>query len=168
MKKAGCVFINFGLESGSEKILFLNQKNIRISVIEETVAACQKEGLAIGCFKLLGLSGETRETFVETLQFMLKNKIFIPYPFPIVKPLPYPGTILHSLAEKQFRTTITWANCYRYAGKVGTKFFQEVSMAEIQRLAYQYRLKQESRLLNKHYLKLLSRELLEKITKFLH
>jgi len=162
MKAAGCCFINFGLESGSGRILSQCKKNIKISVIEKAISDCKKAGIAVGCFKLLGLPGETRETFVKTLKFMIQNKIKIPYPFPINLPLPYPGTELHRMAEKQFGQKITWENAPLFAGWAGTDFFEKVTPAEIQRLTFLYKLKQEGRKINKHYLKLL---FLEKIGK---
>ena len=163
MKKAGCSFINFGLESGSEKILNLCQKNIPIKTIEKAIAACRKAKIAVGCFKLTGLPGETRETFIETLEFMLKNKIEIPYPFPLNLPLPYPGTQLHQLAEKQFRRKITWEDIPQFAGRVGTDFFEKVTPEEIQRLVYEYKIKQEGKKRGKHYLKLIALESLAKL-----
>ena len=158
MKEAGCTFINFGLESGSEKVLNLCQKNIPMEVIVQAIAYCQKVGISAGCFKLLGLPGEDKESFIETLEFMVKNKIEIPYPFPANKPLPYPGTDLHQQAEAEFKRSIFWEEAPEFAGKVGTKFYEEVSPATIQRLAYAYKLRQEGRKKGKHYLRLLIQE----------
>lgn len=155
MKEAGCCFINFGLESGSEKIIFQCQKNIKIEVIEKTIANCQKLKIAVGCFKLLGLPGETKKTFIETLSFMIKNKITIPYPFPINLPLPYPGTKLHQQAQKQFKEKINWEDTPRFAGKVNTNFFKQITIEEIQRLTYQYKLIQDNKQKNRHYFRLL-------------
>jgi len=166
MRKAGCCFINFGLESGSEKILFSSQKNIKVSVIEKAIADCRKAKIAVGCFKLLGLPEETRETFIETLKFMIKNMIDIPYPFPLNIPLPYPGTKLHQDAEKQFNQKISWEKTPTFAGKVGTDFFEKVTSGEIQRLAYQYKLKQEGKIKDKHYFKILFLEKMEKLKSF--
>ena len=163
MGKAGCSFINFGLESGSETVLFRVGKNIKIPQIERAIADCRRAGIAVGCFKLLGLPGETKYTFRETLQFMLRNRIDIPYPFPIVKPLPYPGTELHQQGEKQFKVSIDWDNAPEYAGRIGTNFFAETTPTEIQRLAYSYRLKQENKNRTKHYYRLLLTEKLEKL-----
>ena len=163
MARAGCSFINFGLESGSEKIIFQCQKNIKISVIKKAITDCQKAKISIGCFKLLGLPGETRKTFIETLNFMIENKIAIPYPFPLNLPSPYPGTPLHQQAEKQFKTKINWNDVPKFAGRVGTDFFEKVTPEEIQRLAYKYKLKQEGKRKNKHYFRLLLKSLLKRI-----
>lgn len=163
MTKAGCAFINFGLESGSQNIINLCRKNIPIPVAEKAIAACQKTGIAVGVFKLLGLPGETRQTFIQTLEFIVRNKLPIPYPFPINLPTPYPGTELHRQAELQFKTKISWEDAPKYAGRVGTDFFEKVSLPEIQRLTYQHKLKQLGKSPNRHYLKLL---FLEKLGKF--
>ena len=162
MKKAGCGFINFGLESGSEEILSLSQKNIPIKIIEEAIANCRKAKIAPGCFKLTGLPGETRQTFVKTLKFMVKNNVYIPYPYPLSLPLPYPGTKLHQMAEQEYKKKISWEDIPQFAGKVGTDFFDKVTPEEIQRLVYEHKLKQEGGLKGKHYFRLL---LLEKIAK---
>jgi len=164
MAKAGCAFINFGLESGSQNIINLCRKNIPIPVAEKAIADCQKVGIAVGVFKLLGLPGETRQTFIETLEFMVRNKLPISYPFPINLPTPYPGTELHRQAESQFKTKISWEDAPKYAGRVGTDFFDKVSLPTIQRLTYQYKLKQLGKSFNRHYFKLL---FLEKFRKFL-
>lgn len=166
MKKAGCCFINFGLESGSYKILSLCQKNIKINVIEKTIANCQKAKISVGCFKLLGLPGETKETFIKTLKFMIKNKIEIPYPFPLNLPLPYPGTKLHQEAERQFKRKVTWEEAPNFAGKVGTDFFEKVTPEEIQRLTHEYKLKQEGKRKGKHYFKILFLEKMGKLKSF--
>ena len=163
MKKAGCSFINFGLESGSQKILNLSKKNIQLKVIEEAIYFCQKHNVAAGCFKLLALPGETKETFIDTLKFMIKNKVEIPYPFPINLALPYPGTELHHLAEKQFKTKITYDNAPDFAGRIGTNFFDQVTLPQIQRLTFKYKLKQMGKTVNKHYLKLIFLEMKEKL-----
>ena len=154
MKKAGCAFINFGLESGSEKIIYLCLKNIPIKVAEKTIADCRRAKISVGCFKILSLPGETRETFIETLQFMVKNQISIPYPFPIVLPLPYPGTELQRQGERELKTTITWENAPDFAGRVGTDFLEKVGYWEIQKLAYEFKLKQDHKSKNRHYFKL--------------
>lgn len=166
MKKAGCSFINFGLESGSEKILNLCQKNIPIKVIEKIIAACRQAKIAVGCFKLTSLPGETKETFIETLEFMLKNKIEIPYPFPLNLPSPYPGTQLHQMAEKQFRRKITWENIPQFAGRVGTDFLEKVTPEEIQRLAYEHKIRQEGKKRGRHYFKLIALESLARLKFF--
>jgi len=164
MKQAGCSFINFGFESGSQKVLNLSKKNISIETIEKAIAICQKHQVAVGCFKLLGLPGETKETFIDTLKFMIKNKINIPYPFPINLALPYPGTPLQTMAEKQFGIKVTYDNAPDFAGRIGTDFFEKISLKEIQLLTFKYKLKQEGRPKNKHYFKLLFLTSIEKLT----
>lgn len=166
MKKAGCTFINFGLESGSEEVIRLCQKNIPIPTAERAIADCQTAGIKVGCFQLLGLPGETRVTFIDTLKFMIKNNLPIPYPFPVNLPTPYPGTALHQQAEKLFKTQISWEDTPKYAGRVGTDFFVRVSRQEIQRLAYQYKLKQLKKKVALHYFRLLFLEIMEKLKSF--
>jgi radical SAM superfamily enzyme YgiQ (UPF0313 family) len=168
MKKAGCQFINFGLESGSQAVLDRAQKGTKIVQMEKAVADCHQAGILVGCFKLLGLPGETLKTFRSTLDFMLRNKISIPYLFPIVVPLPYPGTNLNCEAERQFKTSINWENAPLYAGRIGTDFFAKNSYYNLQRIVFGYKLKEKQRrsiffIPNKHYLRLTLLSIWEKL-----
>jgi radical SAM superfamily enzyme YgiQ (UPF0313 family) len=136
--------------------------------MEKAVADCHQAGILVGCFKLLGLPGETLKTFRSTLDFMLRNKISIPYLFPIVVPLPYPGTNLNCEAERQFKTSINWENAPLYAGRIGTDFFAKNSYYNLQRIVFGYKLKEKQRrsiffIPNKHYLRLTLLSIWEKL-----
>lgn len=168
MKKAGCEFINFGFESGSQEMLNRMKKNILLEQMRKTLKDCRKAKILVGCFKLLGLPGETIKTLRETLQFLLENDVPIPYPFPIIPPLPYPGTQLHTEGEREFKTKITWEKAPLFAGRVGTDFFAKNSFWNLRRITYEYKLKggQERQnwfFPNKHYLRLSLLSLWEKI-----
>ena len=87
MKKAGCYYINMGIESGNNTMLQAIRKNI---TIEEALSACRiirKHGLDLRTFFMVGFPQETEETLHDTIVAMKKSKsslivysIFTPYP----------------------------------------------------------------------------------------
>jgi len=92
MKKAGCTRIYFGLESGSQRILDLYQKNIKVEEAIESLLLCRKYGIETTGFFMSGFPEETEEDFDKTIAFAIKAKLT----FASVNPLsPYPGTSLY-------------------------------------------------------------------------
>lgn len=75
MKKAGCVFISFGLESASSEILRRFKKNITINHAKRIIEKCKKIGIDARFTLLVNSGYETRETIKETLHFLKQLKI---------------------------------------------------------------------------------------------
>jgi radical SAM superfamily enzyme YgiQ (UPF0313 family) len=97
MKKAGCVFINYGIESLDEKALRAMNKaltvNQIISGIENTLAAGISPGLNI----IFGNIGETEESLRSDVDFLLKYDDHAQ--MRTIRPVtPYPGTPLYHYA----------------------------------------------------------------------
>ena len=67
MKRAGCEFIDLGIESGSDRIL----KNIKKSItVEQAIASAKiikKAGIGLKAFFMHGLPGETYEDIKKTV-----------------------------------------------------------------------------------------------------
>ncbi len=70
MRRAGCVGIDFGVDSGSPKILKILKRNFGIEEIKSTAKLCHKYGIVFMYDLLLGGPGETRETVKETIDLM--------------------------------------------------------------------------------------------------
>lgn len=97
MEKAGCVRIYFGLESGSQRILDLYEKRIKVDEAIETLLLCRKYNIETTGFFMSGYPEETDEDFDKTIEFAKKAKLT----FASVNPLtPYPGTNLFTRLEK--------------------------------------------------------------------
>ncbi len=80
MKKAGCEFVDMGLESGSQKILDLMDKRLKKEEALEAIRILNQNGIwSRGSF-IVGYPGETRETFEETLRFI--DESGLPYYHP--------------------------------------------------------------------------------------
>jgi len=87
MKSAGCVGIEYGFESGSQKILDAMNK---ASAVDENVKAAlltRKAGMRFQANMIVGYPGETKEDFEATILFLRKTKpdnigfnMFMPLP----------------------------------------------------------------------------------------
>lgn len=92
-------FINIGLESGSERIRReVLKRNYSNEDILRTVRSAHAHGLEVGTYNLIGLPGETRRDFKETIRI---NRACQPDWFLLAVFFPYPGSDLHKVAEEQ-------------------------------------------------------------------
>lgn len=87
MKKAGCVRVCFGIESGNNEILRLLKKNFTIEDVRKAVKMAYEAGLEVDGMFMIGLPEETVETISETIDFAVELdvryaifNIFVPYP----------------------------------------------------------------------------------------
>ncbi len=71
MRKAGCVGMSIGNESGSEDILESLKKGFSKEDVIEAVTKAKDLGFRINCFLLLGGPGENEETVKESVDLML-------------------------------------------------------------------------------------------------
>jgi len=69
MKKAGCYFVAFGIESGSEEILAAMAKHSNLQSIKKAVSLAHQVGLITQGFFIFGLPGETEQTITKTINF---------------------------------------------------------------------------------------------------
>jgi tetratricopeptide (TPR) repeat protein len=75
MRRAGCVEICWGLESGSASVLQLMRKNnFNPQMAEEIFKMANELGFQQYTNIIVGFPGETEEMFLETAQFVLRNK----------------------------------------------------------------------------------------------
>lgn len=87
MKKAGCVGVEYGFESGSQRILDLMNKKQKIGESLKAAELTRRARLRFQANIITGYPGETVEDFKETLRFVKKIKpnmigfnIFMPLP----------------------------------------------------------------------------------------
>jgi len=70
LKKAGFNYIQFGLESGSAKILQKMKKGISLRLAKDVLRACKMAGISPGIFIIVGFPGETEDDHAATLVFL--------------------------------------------------------------------------------------------------
>ncbi len=70
MRKAGCIQISYGVESGSEKIRRLLGKNISDKQIQQAFELTQKYGIMARAYFIYGCPQESWQTIEETIDLM--------------------------------------------------------------------------------------------------
>ncbi|HQG32710.1 MAG TPA: radical SAM protein [Deltaproteobacteria bacterium] len=86
MREAGCKKVFFGLESGSNDVLKLMNKNTTVESAERTLDLFSRCGIETAGFFMVGYPGESRETIETTLRWSLTlplDEISFTIPFPL-------------------------------------------------------------------------------------
>ncbi len=97
MKRAGCIEIGVGVESGSQKILDIVDKNETVEQNSAFVELCKEVGILANVFIMIGLPGETYETVEETRRWMESVR---PDKFGFNIFMPYAGTPVYKNPDK--------------------------------------------------------------------
>lgn len=87
LKKSGCYRISIGVESGNQAILDRINKGTKLEKIREIFKLTREVGMETIAFCMIGLPGETEETMMQTINFMLELKSTVPK-LSILMPLP--------------------------------------------------------------------------------
>ncbi len=98
LKKAGCLFVAIGVESGSKKILKTINKNITPESVIKAFLILKKKQLNAYPLIMVGNPGETTETLNKTVILL---KIIKPKQVAVSKTMVFPGTELYRLAKAQ-------------------------------------------------------------------
>lgn len=100
MAKAGCISMDFGLESVSEKVRGNLKKGIKLEQVKKIMQVCKKNNIKIRIFTMISLPGETEKDALETIKFLKKYSNYISiYTWSITKI--YPGTELEIMAKEK-------------------------------------------------------------------
>ena len=115
MKKAGCTYITFGVESGNQEVLdkFI-KKGIKLEKVKDVFKWTKKAGIKTGAYFLLGIPGETLENMQETIDFAIKVNPDV-VNFNMVRPLP--KTEMYELAEKFGKITAKGRDDFNFDAK---------------------------------------------------
>jgi anaerobic magnesium-protoporphyrin IX monomethyl ester cyclase len=106
MKRSGAYLISLGIESGSDRILQLMNKKLKVAATEEKVTMIHNAGLDVAGFFVIGFPGDTKEDIEKTIKFSLKLPLIRANYFDF---LPLPGTpIYYELQEKGELAKIDW------------------------------------------------------------
>ena len=97
MKKAGCVFINYGIECMDDKILKNMNKSLSTVQIIKGIEATLAEGISPGYNIIFGNIGENADTLQKSVDFLLKYDDHSQ--LRTIRPVtPYPGSPLYYYA----------------------------------------------------------------------
>ena len=99
MRRAGCVGINFGVDSGDREMLRRLRRSFVPEDIADTVAACKKAGITVMLDLLFGSPFESAESIAHTIDLM---KNIDPDCVGVsVGVRVYPGTALESMVKSE-------------------------------------------------------------------
>jgi anaerobic magnesium-protoporphyrin IX monomethyl ester cyclase len=91
MRRAGCIAVWFGVESGSQQVLDAMKKSLSLNKTREAFKWADEAGIMTIASVILGFPGETSETAWETVKFLEELN---PSDVGIYIATPYPGTPL--------------------------------------------------------------------------
>lgn len=97
LKRAGCIELGLGIESGSQKILDTVGKKTTVEENTGLIAMCREIGIVSNVFLMIGLPGESRETVKETRAWMERAR---PDKFGYNIFMPYLGTPIYNHPER--------------------------------------------------------------------
>jgi anaerobic magnesium-protoporphyrin IX monomethyl ester cyclase len=92
MKRAGCIRVFFGIESGNDSVLGIMNKHITTAQAKRAVQVAKEVGLKVGAFFILGYPGENTKTVLDTVRFA--SALPLDY-LSFTMPYPIPGTPLY-------------------------------------------------------------------------
>lgn len=99
MAEVGCVWIGYGIESGSQKILDAMNKKATVERAKQAIIETRRAGIFANTTFIFGYPGETKETIQETIDFKRELGIECSSFFAT----PYPGTPLYDQARLQIK-----------------------------------------------------------------
>ncbi|MCU7834975.1 MAG: B12-binding domain-containing radical SAM protein [gamma proteobacterium symbiont of Taylorina sp.] len=123
LKKSGCHHLSYSLESGSEKILKIMNKKIKISRFKEQKRILDEVGIISSTSLVLGYPEETVATLKETFDVCYECNIYPSVGFLV----PLPGSIIYEQAIKNGWIT----NEEEYFLGIKDRQFLDINMSEI-------------------------------------
>ncbi|NQU73443.1 MAG: radical SAM protein [Candidatus Omnitrophica bacterium] len=97
MKRAGCWMIGYGIEAGTQRVLDLMKKNIKIDATEKAIRLTKKVGIEVTAHVIVGYPGETKDDILNTLKLL---KRLDPHYIQVYCCVPFPGSILYEELKK--------------------------------------------------------------------
>ena len=112
-KSAGCIQIEYGFESGSDRMLKRIAKKTSVQMNRRAVRLTREAGIRIYANIMIGLPGETEEDFKASVDFLHWAKPEI-ISGSCMQPLP--GTAVYNDLPQEVRDSMDWKD-YTYAGR---------------------------------------------------
>jgi len=91
MKKAGCVEVHVGVESGSNQVLERMNKQTTTEVLLKGIRAIKEAGIRVKTYLMYGFPGETDEDREQTVEFIRQAQ---PDKFTVSQFVPLPGSAI--------------------------------------------------------------------------
>jgi radical SAM superfamily enzyme YgiQ (UPF0313 family) len=114
--RSGCVSLSIGLESIHQESLESIGKGFnQANRFKEDLAAIRGKGIQVLGLLMVGLDADTVETFPQSLQFLLDNKVTF---LKLFTPCPYPGTKYYDDMASSGRVLLQDWGSYDYGSPI--------------------------------------------------
>jgi anaerobic magnesium-protoporphyrin IX monomethyl ester cyclase len=97
MREANCQLINFGVESGNQKMLDAMKKGTTVEQNAMGIKLAKDAGISVAISVVIGYPGETTDMLEQTFDFIRKTAPDYVY---VCQAIPYPGTELYDLLKE--------------------------------------------------------------------
>lgn len=98
LKKAGCVFIGYGIESGSQRVVSnLLKKGIDLKKAKKIIKLTMENGIGVGTWFMIGIPGEKWEDIKKSINYAKKMEALT---IEINIATPWPETGFFEMAKK--------------------------------------------------------------------
>ena len=116
MKRAGCIYIFFGVETGSQKMMESIHKKITADEVRQTVRDCQAVGILSHALFMYSLPEETEEDRRLTFEFMDELITLGLNAFSASPTIIYPGTEIETMARERgvLPPGFSWSEPYEH------------------------------------------------------
>jgi anaerobic magnesium-protoporphyrin IX monomethyl ester cyclase len=105
MRRAGCWQIAYGIESGSQRVLDVVKREVRIPRMRETLRMTRAAGIRAKGYVMLGHPTEGLDSLAETVEFLKTVELDL---CQITKFTPYPGTPSYPTIRRYGSFTERW------------------------------------------------------------
>lgn len=112
MRESGCIRMNFGIESGSDRILKLLKKGFTTDDVRRAVNLAEEAGIKVDGMFMMGLPTETDQEIRATIDFAIELNVRYAV-FNIF--VPYPGCELYDMLSAQDKVSFkSWSEFTSY------------------------------------------------------
>lgn len=105
LKSAGCFRIWIGAESGSQRILDLMDRKVKVEQVKEMARLTRELGIETGTFIMVGYPGETENDIIETIEYLKQTN---PDHFTVTIAYPIKGTMLYEQIKNKILYEPNW------------------------------------------------------------
>jgi radical SAM superfamily enzyme YgiQ (UPF0313 family) len=127
LKRAGCVEVWMGVESGSQKILDAMDKGLRVEEVVSARKELSDQGIRTCYFLQFGYPGEAWEDLRKTIELVRETK---PDDIGISFSYPLPNTRFHEQVRSQLGEKRNWSDsedlCVMFKGTYNDLFYRAV------------------------------------------
>ncbi len=127
MKKAGCIQVEYGFESGSQRKLDIMRKCTTVEENYRAAKLTKEVGLRIMANILVNIPGETKEDFIKDIEFVKETK---PDYVALNKFMPFAGSEMSEDIKKEGMLPCDWGTVHGNAEQNKEINFTEMSNEE--------------------------------------